>query len=428
MTHRRAFLKQLAAVAGMTQVSAMIAVDRALGREARDVASLLRAPRGFLELRDRYLLDPQVVYFNHGSIGTIPRSVHAAHLEYLRLCETNPWLYMWGGAWEETRELVREDAAALLGCETSEVVFTHNTTEGFNVLAHGLDLGAGDEVLFSSLNHDGASVCWFHLAKRRGFTVNRFAFPLDEAPGLTKDAVLAIYDRHITPRTRVLVFPHVDNMIGVRHPVRELAALARARGVEFVAVDGAQTVGMLDLAVGDLGVDFYCASPHKWLQAPKGLGLMYVRREARDRLAPMWVTWGQERWKGTARIFEDYGTRNLAEVITLGDAMGFQRALGHESKIARYRHLWSSFRDRAERSRAVIWRSPTEWDLGASLFALEVVGQKSTDVFQHLLHNHGFVFRAFATPELNTIRISPNLANTEEEMERFFDTVNSHQE
>jgi selenocysteine lyase/cysteine desulfurase len=100
-------------------------------------------------LRDRYLLDPGVTYFNHGSIGTIPRVVQDARSAYLDLCETNPWLYMWGGAWEEPRELVRRKAADLLGCDAVELAFTHNTTEGFNTLAGGLALGPGDQVLFA---------------------------------------------------------------------------------------------------------------------------------------------------------------------------------------------------------------------------------------------------------------------------------------
>ncbi len=386
----------------------------------RDLSRSASDAHGLQAIRDRYLLSPDVTYLNHGSIGTIPRVVHDAHVEYLRLCETNPWLYMWGGAWEETREAVRGRAANLLRCDASEIVFTHNTTEGFNVLAHGLPLQPGDEVVFSSLNHDGASVCWFHVAKARGFTVTRFEFPIRDVPHLTVDRILDTYDRHISSRTRVLVFPHVDNMVGVRHPVRELVNLARRRGVEFVAVDGAQTVGMIDVSVRELGADFYCASPHKWLQAPKGLGLMHIRPEMRGRVRPMWVTWGQERWEGTARIFEDYGTRNLPEVIALGDAIDFQDALGTDRKLARYHELWRLFRERTESTPGLRWRSPGRWELSASLYALEIDGRDSRDVFDTLFHDHGFVFRPFDTHGLNTIRISPNVANTTAEIEQLF--------
>jgi selenocysteine lyase/cysteine desulfurase len=418
MTHRRLFLKQLAAVAGAAQVATLFAVDRAIARETRELGAA-----EFRHLRARYLLDPDVVYFNHGSIGTIPRVVHEAQVAYLRLCETNPWLYMWSDPWEQLREAVREKAADFLGCDASEIVFTHNTTEGFNILAHGLPVDAGDEVVFSSLNHDGASICWFQMARTRGITVTRFDFPIHDVPRMTVDEILGIYDRHLGPRTRVLVFPHVDNVVGLRHPVRELVALARNRGVEFVAVDGAQTVGMLDVDVHELGADFYCASPHKWLQAPKGLGLMHIRSNMRERLRPMWVTWGQERWKGTSRVFEDYGTRNLAEVITLGDAIDFQEGLGSDRKLTRYRELWQRARARTEASPKVAWRSPDQWGRSASLYALEIADRKSRYVFDSLYHHHGFVFRPFETLGLNTIRISTNVANTEDEIEQLFDAL-----
>ncbi|MCP4656517.1 MAG: aminotransferase class V-fold PLP-dependent enzyme [bacterium] len=369
-------------------------------------------------LRDRYTLDPGITYLNHASIGTIPRPVQEAQRRYLELCETNPWLHMWGGAWEEPREEVRRKAAALLGCADAEVSLTHNTTETFNLLAHGLPLGSGDEVVMSSLNHAGASICWEHLAAVRGFRVRRFDFPVREVPRLGRDDVLNFYDEHLGPRSRVLVFPQVDNIVGLRHPVRELAALARAKGVRYVAVDAAQTVGMIPVDVGEMGVDVYATSPHKWLQAPKGLGLAYLRRELHEELRPMWVSWGQQRWQGTVRVFEDYGTRNLAEVLTLGDALDFQEKLGAGTKEAHHKRLWEHTRAAVESDPRLVWRSPASWELGAALYAVEVRGENSAPLFERLFHEHGFVFRPFSTDGLETLRLSPNVANTTEEIDR----------
>ncbi len=330
---------------------------------------------------------------------------------------------MWGGVWEEPREEVRAKAAELLGAAPGEVAFTHNTTETFNVLAHGLPLGQGDDVVFSSLNHTGASACWFHVAEARGFRVRRFDFPVLDVPRMTDDDVLELYDEHIDRRTRVLVLPHVDNMVGLRHPVRRLAALARSRGVRFVAVDAAQTVGMLPVDVGAMGVDVYATSPHKWLQAPKGLGLAYVRREIQQQLRPMWVTWGQERWRGSARIFEDYGTRNLPEVLALGDAIDFQQKLGAAAKERHHRALRRHVRAAVEANPRLTWRSPESWDRSGALYAVEVRGEKSRTVFERLFREHGFVFRPFETQGLDTLRLSPNVANTEDEVDRLFEVL-----
>jgi len=423
VTHRRSFLRHLGGLVGAPAFGTLWKVREAFARELQDVALQQPDPASFAALRDRYMLSPGVTYFNHGSIGTIPRSVHDAQVAYLRVCESNPWLYMWGGEWEEPRERVREKAALILGCDPVEVSFTHNTTEGFNTLARGLSLGPGDEVLFGSLNHAGASLCWHHNAPVKGFTVRQFDFPLLDIPGITVPEILDVYDANISDRTRVLVLPHIDNVVGLLHPVKEITQLARSRGVDIIAVDGAQSVGMLEVNMHDLDVDVYCTSPHKWLQSPKGLGLMYVKRDLLDGISPMWVTWGQQRWNGTARVFEDYGTRNLAEVITLGDAIDFQLSLGAEAKARRYRELWGAFRAAATQTDRVIWRSPESWSMGSSLYALEIRGKPSTDVFESMYSDHGFVFRAFRTPQLNTVRISPNVFNTEEEIERFFALV-----
>jgi cysteine desulfurase/selenocysteine lyase len=371
-----------------------------------------------LGLRERYLLDPDILYFNHASIGTVPRAVHESRVRYLEVCESNPWLHMWGGVWEEPREETRAKTAAYLGCLPDEVAITHNATEGFNLLAQGLPLGPGDEVVFSSLNHAGASICWEHHAETKGYTVHRFGFPILEVPSMTVEDVLNVYDREIRPNTRMLVFPHIDNIVGLRYPVRELAALARSKGVEFVAVDGAQSMGMIPLDMRELGVDFYASSPHKWVQSPKGLGVLYVSETVRDMLRPMWVTWGQQRWSGSARLFEDYGTRNLPEVITLGDAIDFQNQLGAAEKEARYRELWSLALDLVDATPELVWHSPTDWSLSGSLYSIEVRGKDSTDLFRDLYGEQGTVFRPFNTQGLNSSRISPNVITTDEELER----------
>ncbi|MEO1367090.1 MAG: aminotransferase class V-fold PLP-dependent enzyme, partial [Acidobacteriota bacterium] len=178
-TSRRRFLK--AAGVGVTA----LALELKAAREAfaEDLARVAAAGGDgpFVDLRRHYGLADGLTYVNHASIGTIPRAVRSAHRRYLDVCESNPWLHMWGDAWIEPLADVRGRAAGLLGCDADEVSFSHNTTEVFNLLAHGLPLGDGDEVLWSSLNHSGASVCWTHVGERRGYTVRRFDFPVHDA-------------------------------------------------------------------------------------------------------------------------------------------------------------------------------------------------------------------------------------------------------
>lgn len=367
--------------------------------------------------RADYSLDPDVTYLNHGSVGTVPRIVHEVHVRYLATCEENPWLYMWGGAWEEAREQTRAAAAELLGCEADEIVINRNTTDGFNLLAAGLPFEAGDEVLFSNLNHAGASVCWEHHAATRGYVVRKLDIPLDDVAAMTGEELIARHAAAITDRTRVLVVPHIDNMVGIRTPLQELAGAARARGVDYVFADGAQAAGMLPIDLHALDVDAYCMSPHKWIQSPKGTGLMFVRGALAESLRPQTVTWGQDRWAGSSRRFEDYGTRDLPSVLALGDAIAFQQKAGIETTSARRRALWEHARARVADHPRLRWRSPADWDLGASLYAIEPVGADAREIGAALWQDHGVVVRAFGPP-LNTLRISPNAANTEADLDR----------
>jgi len=165
---RRGFLQALAAAAVSPALMARVeGAERSLAL-ASSMPFHGSDPESARALGARYMLSPELRYLNHASIGTVPRAVHEAHVAYLETCETHPSLYVWGQIWRDAMEEVRSVAAGLLRCKPDDLAITHNTTEGFNVLAHGVPLERGDEVLFSSLNHPGASVPWQGLAARRG--------------------------------------------------------------------------------------------------------------------------------------------------------------------------------------------------------------------------------------------------------------------
>jgi len=373
-------------------------------------------------IQNQYLLDEEIIYLNNASIGTIPKPVHQARKNYLSLCEKNPWYYMWSGAWDEPRERVRQKIAKFINAEMDEIAITHNTTEAFNLLANGLPLKTGEEVLFSNLNHPGASVAFHHRAELNGFTVRTINIPAGRVSGMGKDEIISLHIQAIGENTKLLVLPHIDNIIGLRHPIKEITKAARARGVPFIAVDAAQTVGMIPVDVKEMDVDLLATSPHKWLQAPKGLGIAYISKRLQEHLEPMWVTWGQNRWKETARIYEDYGTRNLPEVLALGNAIDFHKHIDDEVRENHLKKLWNFAREEADRNPKFTWYSPDDWELSGALFAIEARGHQSSDFFDAMFNRHGFVFRPFNTLGLNTNRISPNLYTTEDDLKRFFKT------
>ena len=422
---RRSFLRVLgAAGAGAPILARAERLDAALPPRPDHLGFDPTSPASVRRLRDSYFLSPDLVYLNHASIGTVPRPVHEAHAGYLELCETHPSLYVWGGVWREVTEDTRAAAARLLKCRPDDLAITHNTTEGFSILAQGLELDSDDEVLFSSLNHAGAAVAWDELAPRRGFTVRRFDFPLERAPDLTVEEVVALHVDAIRPETRVLVIPHVDNMIGMTHPIREIALAARDRGVEFVFVDGAQSAGMISVDLGNAGVDAYAMSGHKWLQSPKGLGLFWASERLQAVVPRMWFKTGGDRVGMTARKYEDYSTRAWPAVVAFGDALDFQASIGVQEKERRYRALWALVHRRTTEDTRLHWGSPVDPALRSVIMAVGVRSRRAPELGPMLLERHGAVLRAFGG-RLNTLRISPNLMTEDDALDRFLDVLTS---
>lgn len=421
---RRRFLQNtgVGAVTGAA-LAALANAQSAFGAELTQSRFIRDGDFDWNELKKSYSLDPKINYLNHASIGSIPIAVQRARSEYLQICESNPWLYMWGGAWEESREQVRRQAADLFGCRSTEIAITHNTTEVFNTLAHGLPLKPRDEVLFSSLNHAGASIAFEQAARQRGYKTRRFEFPTRDAFDLTADRIVEIYVEQIAPSTRLLVFPHIDNTLGLRYPVGELAAAARNKGVEFVAVDGAQSAGMIELNVRRLGVDVYATSAHKWLGSPKGVGLAFFAKPLQTRLRPMWTTWGQSKWNGSARIYEDYGTRNLPEVIALGDALKFHRKINGQARMERLSAIHQHVMEKAQQTESVRFVSPKQFSAGSAVMLLELSSRNANQIAKSLFQQHGIVVRAFKSSKRNAVRVSPNVYTTLAEIDQLFEVL-----
>lgn len=415
-TSRRDFLKTLATGSTVSLLSILNPIETLFQERVKHKFSV-----GTLPTKDDYSLNKQIKYLNHGSIGTIPNIVQQAHREYLSLCESNPWFYMWSGEWEEPIESVRKKTATFLNADVTEISFSHNTTEVFNLLALGLPLGPDDEVLFSNLNHAGASIPFHIHSKKRGYSVKVFDIPAHDLTNITKKDILDLYEANITSRTKLIVIPHIDNTFGLRQPVKEIAALARTKGVEFVSLDTAQTMGMIPVDVKDLDIDVIGTSAHKWIQAPKGVSVAYFNKRIHQQLDPMWVTWGQERWKDSARKFEDYGTRNLPEVLTLGHSIEYQINIENTLKEEKLKSLWQHAQNLCKQNNNTVWRSPSDWELSGSLFVVELTGVKTSDLAKELFELHGFVIRPF--DQYSTIRISPNVFNTTEELDALFDLV-----
>ena len=243
------------------------------------------------EIRKQFLIPEDEIYLNNGTVGSSPapvlRAIFDGYTTTERMDQQDPEDYpIWGYAsWNE----FRDPLAAFVGCHRDEIALLRNATEANSYIANGIDMKPGDEVLMTDQEHPGGEHPWNLKAKRYGVVVKKATLPRP-----VKDAaqVLNLFNDAITPRTRVIFFSHITTFSGVVLPARELCALARSKGI-LSAVDGAHVPGMMRLNVPELGCDMYSSSPHKWLQAPKGSGFLYVRDEVIDLL---WNTIVTEGW------------------------------------------------------------------------------------------------------------------------------------
>jgi len=358
----------------------------------------------------QFRLEPGLVYLNNASLGPSPALVTDATEAFRRQLDAFPSRYMWG-AWSEEKEAVRSKAAALLGASPEEIAIIHNTTEGMNLVASSLGLEPGDEVILADHEHFSGTIPWQYWQEPKGIKLVRPTLPI--LPSKPEE-IVEVYRRAITARTKVISMCHVVNTNGMILPVKEVAAMARERGI-LVAVDGAQAPGMINVDLHDLGCDFYAASSHKWLFSPKGVGIFYARQASQPLLKPLIVAHGWE--DESIRRLENYNTRNLPEVLGLGVAFDFQNLVGPDRRQARIYALKRYFRDRIAGDSALVVKSPASDELSAGITTFEVVGRDVKEVAEVLAERHRIDCRPMTSHGLNGLRISLSIFNSEEQVD-----------
>src|ERR1700720_3951966 len=359
MPDRRGFLSIFGAAAAATALPiAKIYDDAAQSQTAMPDASLYAKDEEayWTALRKQFLIPEDEVYLNNGTVGSSPLPVLKAIVDCYhdteKMAQVDPEDYpIWGyAAWNE----FRDPLAAFIGCKRDELALLRNATEANSYIANGVDLKAGDEVLITDQEHPGGEHTWDLRAKRYGIVIKKITLPKPVPDAAT---VLNLFSEAITPRTRVIFFSHITTVTGVVLPAKELCALARSRGI-LSAVDGAHVVGMMRLNVRELGCDMYTSSPHKWLQAPKGTGFLYVRDEVIDRLWNTIVTAGWDEPKLRAERFQRIGSSNVPSLWGMRAAVQLANQIGMERIERRHRHMADAILKEMMQRGAESWTSP----------------------------------------------------------------------
>lgn len=402
---RRQFIRHAGAAAALAWPAQLDALARALHDP--------RAPDPWPVVRAAFLIPDDRIYLNVGTLGPQPRTVVDAVVEHTRrLAMTYPP----GVDWAD----LKARAGAFLNGDPAGFVFPRNTTEAMNFVANGLELGPGDEVLTTTHEHIGGLCCWQLIAQRRGVRLRQLDLPV---PAQSADQLLDVLRLAITPRTRVISVSHVTFTNGTIMPVTELAALCRARGIVCV-VDGAHPPGMMHVDLRAIDADFYATSPHKWLCAPQGSGLLYLREEWRTRLWPTIASGGWDDLELGAQRLNHLGSLDESRLAGLDAALRFQQTIGRERIEARVRELGTYLHDALARVPRVRIASPRDPMLGIGLVSFSIAGVDSLEL-QRRLGAANVRTRVVSEYGYGWMRLSPHIYNTFAELDRAVELIGS---
>lgn len=276
-------------------------------------------------LKELFLLDPTVVFLNHGSFGACPRPVFEEYQQWQCRLEEQPVKFIGrdlGGYLHHARQVLGD----YVGSPANDLVYIPNATFGINIVGRSLPLGPGDEVLATDHEYGANDRLWTFLGRKQGFSYVRQPVPL---PATSPAEIVEQIWQGVTPRTRLIFLSHITSCSALRLPVEEICRRAREAGI-LTLIDGAHAPGHIPLDMQAIGADFYAGNCHKWLCAPKGAAFLYARPERQAMLEPLIVSWGWEAEKQSDSLFIDHqqwlGTNDPAAWLAVPAAIQFQAA------------------------------------------------------------------------------------------------------
>jgi isopenicillin-N epimerase len=281
-------------------------------------------------LRRLFMLNPDVIFLNHGSFGAVPRSVFREYQSWQQELERQPVEFL-GRRFTKLMLDSRLSLARYIHASPTDVIFTPNVTVSINIVARSLDLGKGDEVLSTDHEYGACDRTWRFLSRERGFHYVQQPISL---PIQSEDEFINSLWKGVTPKTKVIFLSHITSPTATIFPVAAVCKRARREGI-LTVVDGAHAPGQIPLDMDSIGADFYGGNLHKWLCAPKGSGFLYARPRAQHLLKPLIVSWGYESENSSSSKFIDYhewtGTRDIASYLAVSSAIKFQSDHNWES-------------------------------------------------------------------------------------------------
>ncbi len=425
MSDRRSFIRQSAAMLGafalhqnfaaafpqITQGPPSSSYDLANGMvSAGDTDDFWR------QIRLAYAASPNIINLNNGGVSPSPRATMDAVDYYNRMCSEAPSYYMWR-ILDQDREPVRENLAQLAGVSPEEIAINRNATEALNTIVFGLDLKPGDEVVLSKYDYPNMINAWKQREKRDGIKLVWVDLNL---PSTDEDYLTNAYASKFTDKTRIVHITHIINWNGQILPARSIADAAHKRGAE-VLVDGAHSFAVLDYKIPDLGCDYWGTSLHKFLCAPIGTGMMWIKKEKIPGIMPL-LSNGEPNGPDI-RKFESLGTRSFPLEMGIGYSIDLHNLIGSKRKQERLHYLKHYWMDQVKDVPGIkFYTSPSpKWSCAIGNFGFE--GKKPVEIADTLFNKYKIHTVAIEWEKISGVRVTPNVYTTTEELDKLVKAI-----
>ena len=344
----------------------------------------------------------EIIILNNGGVSPSPIVVQQALEKYNKQAAQGPSYYMWR-IMDKGREPLRQRLATLGGCDPEEVAINRNATEALNTVIFGLPLQKGDEVIGTKFDYPNMMNAWRQRQLRDGIVYKQLSF---EFPIENDDQIVKAYEDAITPQTKIIHITHIVNWIGQIMPVKKISQMAHKKGIEVI-VDGAHSFGLLDFKIPDLECDYFGTSLHKFLSAPVGSGMMWIKK---DKIAKIWpLVCNHEPTSADIRKFETLGTRSFCIEQAIGEAINFQEGIGTKRKQERIHYLKKYWAERAKEIPGVKIHTSLKPEYSCAIAGVSVEGLKPTELDSKLFNDFKIHTVGVSYESVQCVRVTPHV-------------------
>jgi selenocysteine lyase/cysteine desulfurase len=344
----------------------------------------------------------EIIILNNGGVSPSPLAVQEALEKYNRAAAQGPSYYMWR-IMDKGREPLRQRLAKLAGCDAEEIAINRNATEALNTVIFGLPLQKGDEIIGTIQDYPNMIQAWKQRQMRDGLVYKQLSF---DFPIENDEQIVKAFADAVTPNTKIIHVTHIINWVGQIMPVKKICQMAHSKGIEVV-VDGAHTFGLLDYKIPDLDCDYFGTSLHKFLSAPVGSGMMWIKKDKIEKIWPLLCN--SQPKSADIRKFETLGTRSFPIEQAIGEAINFQEGIGSKRKQERVHFLKKYWAEKAAQIPGVKIHTSLKPEFSCAIAGVSVDGMKPEEVDAKLMKDHKIHTVGINWENIHCVRVTPHV-------------------